>query len=134
MPSLSEGLVAVRPLRSEADYERTLQEIETLFSAPPGTPDADRLDVLTALVEAYEAKHHPVPPPDPVDALLYHLESRGLGAQDLAVYLGGQVRAEEVLSRRRALSIQMIRRLHNELGLPAEVLIRDYPLRSDPSP
>ena len=92
-------------------------------------PEADRLDVLTTLIEAYERKHHPISPPDPIEALLYHLESRGLTRRDLEPYLGGRTRVAEVLDRRRGLTIEMIRRLHEGLGLPAEILIRPYPLQ-----
>jgi HTH-type transcriptional regulator / antitoxin HigA len=119
----------LRPIRTEADYEETLAEIERLFDARPGTAEADRLEVLTTLVEAYEQKHHAILPPDPVDALLYHLESRGLTRRDLEPYLGSRARVAEVLNRKRSLTIGMIRRLHAGLGLPAEILIQPYPLR-----
>lgn len=129
MQKPSEKLVApLRPIRTEADYEAALAEIEELFMAEADTPEGDRLEVLTTLVEAYERKHHPVPPPDPIEALQYHLESRGLTRRDLEPYLGSRARVAEVLNRRRGLTIEMIRRLHQELGLPAEVLIRSYPL------
>ena len=99
------------------------------MDAQPGTPEGDRLEVLSTLVEAYERRHHPMSPPDPVDALLYHLESRGLSRRDLEPYLGSRARLAEVLNRRRPLTITMIRRLHDGLGLPAEVLIQPYALR-----
>jgi HTH-type transcriptional regulator / antitoxin HigA len=118
----------LRPIHTEADYERALSEIEQLFEAEPGTPEGDRLEVLTTLVEVYEREHHPVLPPDPIEALLYHLESRGLARRDLEPYLGSRARVAEVLNRRRGLTIEMIRRLNQGLGLPAEVLIRPYPL------
>ena len=130
MQKLSEKRAfALRPIRTEADYERTLGEIDALFGAQPDTPEGDRLEVLTMLVEAYESAHHPVLPPDPIEALQYHLESRGLTPQDLEPYLGSRARVAEVLDRRRGLTIEMIRRLHDGLGLPAEILIRPYPLR-----
>jgi len=118
----------LRPIHTEADYEQALSEIESLFEAQPDTPEGDRLEVLTTLVEAYEREQHPVLPPDPVEALLYYLESRGLARRDLEPYLGSRARVAEVLNRRRGLTIEMIRRLHQGLGLPAEVLIRPYPL------
>jgi HTH-type transcriptional regulator/antitoxin HigA len=124
-----EGLAApVRPIRNEADYEAALAEIEELFAAEVDTPEGDRLEVLATLVEAYEQKHHPIPPPDPIEALQYHLESRGLTRRDLEPYLGSRARVAEILNRRRSLTIEMIRRLHEGLGLPAEVLIRPYAL------
>ena len=120
--------MSLRPVRTEADYERALAEIQQLFGARTDTPDGDRLEVLTTLVEAYERHHHPVLPPDPVEALLYHMESRGLTRRDLEPYLGSRSRVAEVLNRRRGLTIEMIRRLNEGLGLPAEILIRPYPL------
>ncbi|MGV3722034.1 MAG: helix-turn-helix domain-containing protein [Actinomycetota bacterium] len=120
----------LRPVRTEADYDLALGEIERLFDAVPDTPEGDRLEVLTTLVEAYERRHHPVPAPDPIEAVLYHMESRGLTRRDLEPYLGSRARVAEVLNRRRPLSIEMIRRLHAGLGLPAEVLIRSYPLQT----
>ena len=119
----------VRPIKTRADHQAALKEIERLMDARLGTPAGDRLDVLTALVERYEAQHEPIAPPDPVDALLYYLESRGLTRRDLEPYLGSRARVAEVLNRRRALSIEMIRKLHVELGIPADVLIRPYTLR-----
>jgi len=129
MRKLSEVLaLPLRPIHTEADYEQALSEIETLFKAQPGTPEGDRLEVLTTLVEAYEREQHPVLPPAPVEALLYYLESRGLARRDLEPYPGSRARVAEVLNRRRGLTIEMIRRLHQGLGLPAEVLIRPHPL------
>jgi HTH-type transcriptional regulator/antitoxin HigA len=118
----------LRPIRTAADYEQALAEIEALFTARPGTPEQDRLEVLATLVEAYERVHYPIPPPDPVGALLYHMESRGLTRRDLEPYLGSRARVAEILNRRRGLTIDMIRRLHQGLGIPAEVLIQPYTL------
>jgi len=118
----------IKPIRTQRDCKAALAEIERLFDAKPGTPDGDRLDVLTTLVEAYEQQHYPVPPPDPVDAILYFMESRGLSRKDLEPFLGGRAKVSEVLNRKRPLSIEMIRRLHDGLGIPAEVLIRSYAL------
>jgi HTH-type transcriptional regulator / antitoxin HigA len=129
MQKPSEGLtLPLRPIRTEADYEAALGEIEALFDALPQTPEGDRLEVLTTLVEAYERKYHPVLPPDPIEAIQYHLESRGLTRRDLEPYLGSRARVAEVLNRRRGLTIEMIRRLHQGLGLSAEILIQAYPL------
>ena len=125
--------MSVYPIKNETDYDHALAEIEVLFAAQPNTPESDRLEVLTTLVEAYEQKYYPVPPPDPIDALLYHLESRGLSHQDLEPYIGNRVRVEEVLNRQRTLTVAMIRRLHQGLGISAEILIQSYPLaRSTP--
>ena len=119
----------IRPLCSDADYDAALAEIERLFDARVNTPDGDRLDVLTTLVEAYEARHHPIAPPDPIEAILYHLESRGLTRRDLEPMLGSRARVSEILGRRRPLTLAMIRRLSEGLGLPADVLIQPYPLQ-----
>ena len=123
----------IRPIRTEADYQTALSEIERLFHVAPGTPDADRLEVLTTLVEAYETQRFPIPAPDPVEALHYYLESRGLSRRDLEPYLGSRARVAEVLNRKRALSLEMIRRLHVGLGIPADVLIQPYGLEPAPS-
>ena len=99
------------------------------MDAKPGTPAGDRLEVLTTLVERYELQHEPIEPPNPVDALLYHMESRGLTRRDLEPYLGSRARVAEVLNRRRPLTIEMIRKLHAGLGISADVLIRPYEVR-----
>ncbi len=118
----------IRPVRNDADYQAALAEIETLFSARPGTPEGDRLDILVTLVEAYEARHMPIAAPDPVAMIEYILESRGLTRRDLEPYIGSRARVSEVLNRRRALTLEMIRKLHQGLGVPAEVLIQPYDL------
>lgn len=116
----------IRPIRTATDYDATLAEIALLVDARPGTPDGERLDVLTTLVEAYEAHHHPIPPPDPVEAILYHIESRGMTRRDLEPMLGSRARVSEVLNRRRPLTLTMIRRLCDGLGMSADVLVRSY--------
>ncbi len=120
----------IKPIKTESDYQAALTEIDRLFDVVPGTPDSDRLEVLTTLVEAYESKHDAIPLPDPIEALAYYMESRGLTRRDLERYIGSRARVAEVLNRRRALSIEMIRRLHQGLGIPAEVLIQPYELRA----
>lgn len=118
----------IHPLRTETDYEAALAEIERLFDAAPHTPEGDRLDVFATLVEAYEEQHYSMPAPDPIEALQYYMESRGLSRRDLEPYLGSRARVAEVLNRKRALSLEMIRRLHIGLGIAAEILIQPYPL------
>ena len=120
----------IRPIKTKADHRAALKEIERLMDAKPGSPAGDRLDVLATLVEHYESQHEPIEPPNPVDALLYHMESRGLARRDLEPYLGSRARVAEVLNRRRPLTIDMIRKLHDGLGISAAVLIRPYPVRS----
>lgn len=119
----------IRPIKTKADHRAALKEIERLMNAKPGTSAGDRLEVLTTLVERYESQHEPIEPPDPVEALLYHMESRGLTRRDLEPFLGSRARVAEVLNRRRALTIEMIRKLHEGLGISAEVLIRPYSVR-----
>jgi HTH-type transcriptional regulator/antitoxin HigA len=118
----------IKPIRTQRDYKATLAEIQRLFDAKSGTPDGDRLEVLATLVEAYEQQHYPILPPDPVEAIVYFMQSRGLSRTDLEPYLGSRAKVSEVLNRRRSLSIEMIRRLHDGLGIPAEVLIQPYDL------
>lgn len=114
----------IKPIRSEADYQAALKEIDKLIESQPGTPEGDRMDVLATLVEAYEAKHFPIPEPDdPVEVLGYYMESRGLNRSDLIPYLGSKERVSEVLNRKRGLSLEMIRRLHDGLGIPADLIV-----------
>jgi HTH-type transcriptional regulator/antitoxin HigA len=120
----------IRPIKTPADHRAALEQIERLMDARPGTPAGDRLDILTTLVEQYESRNEPIEPPDPIDALRYHMESRGLTRRDLEPMIGSRARVAEVLNRRRALTIEMIRRLHAELGISADVLIRPYKTRS----
>ena len=114
----------VKPIRTKADYKAALAEIEALWGARSGTPRGDRLDVLATLIDAYEAEHHPIDPPDPIDAIRFRMEQQGLTRRDLEAIIGTRTRIAEVLNRKRPLSINMIRRLHDRLGIPAEVLIR----------
>src|SRR5438128_5211041 len=114
----------VRPIRTKRDYEAALKEVERLWGAKAGTRDGDRLDVLATLIDAYEAEHYPMDPPDPIEAIKFRMEQKGLTRKDLAKILGTRTRVSEVLNRRRNLSIGMIRQLHKKLGISAEVLIR----------
>ena len=114
----------VRPIRTKRDYETALKEVERLWGAKAGTPDGDRLDVLATLIDAYETEHHPMDPPDPIEAIKFRMEQQGLTRRDLEEIIGTRTRIAEVLSRKRGLSIAMIRRLHERLGISAEVLIR----------
>ena len=119
----------LKPIRNEADYDAALEEIDRLWGAKSGTPNGDRLDVLATLIDAYEAKHHPIDPPDPVEAIRFRMEQQGLTRKDLEPMIGPRNRVADVLNRKRGLSIDMIRQLHDGLGISAEVLIR--PSRMD---
>jgi HTH-type transcriptional regulator/antitoxin HigA len=114
----------LKPIRSEEDYEEALAEAERLWGEPAGTPDGDRLDILATLIDAYEARHYPMDQPDPVEAIKFRMEQQGLTRKDLEPLIGTRTRVAEVLNRKRSLSITMIRRLHDRLGISADVLIR----------
>jgi HTH-type transcriptional regulator/antitoxin HigA len=114
----------VKPIRTKRDYEAALKEVERLWGAKSGTRDGDRLDVLATLIDAYETEHYPMDPPDPVEAIKFRMEQQGLTRKDLEEIIGTRTRIAEVLNRKRALSVGMIRRLHERLGISAEVLIR----------
>ncbi len=114
----------IKPIKTEADYREALQAVENVMDAGKDTPEGDILDVLVTLIEAYEEKHHPVLPPDPVEAIIHQMESQGLSRRDLIPFFGSRARVSEILNRKRALSINMIRKLHEGLGIPAEILIK----------
>lgn len=114
----------VAPIKTKRDYTRTLKEIEGLMDARRGTPEGDRLDVLVTLVEAWEAKHYRFDLPDPVEAIKYHMENKALEPKDLVPYIGSRNRVYEVLNRKRPLTLKMVWRLHQGLGIPAESLIK----------
>ena len=116
----------LRPIKTELDYQNALQEIEQLFDAEPNSPECDRLDILTTLVEAYEQKHFPIEAPDPIEAILYYLEARGLSDRDLESSIGNSEQIEAILNRQQPLTLDAIRRLNKNLGLPAEILIQPY--------
>lgn len=115
----------IKPIKNERDYRRVMKEIDTLMNAKPNTPAGDRLDVLATLAEAWEEKHHPIEAPDPVEAIEFVMDQRGLNRKDLEAFIGSRARVAEVLNHRRPLTLPMIRRLHSGLGIPAEVLIRE---------
>jgi len=116
----------LRPIRSKREHQAALKEAEALWNAPEGTPEADRLEVLTLLIEAYEREHFPIEDPDPIDFLKHIMEARGLARKDLEPYIGSRARVAEVLNRVRPLTLEMIRNLSDGLELPADVLIRGY--------
>jgi HTH-type transcriptional regulator/antitoxin HigA len=125
-----EALLAIRPIRSEAEYDAALATIDQLtaddMEPAEGSPEGDLLEVLSMLVEAYESEHHPMEAPDPIEAIKFRMEQGGLTRRDLEPAIGSDGRVSEVLNRRRALTLPMIRRLHEMFGIPAESLIRKY--------
>ena len=114
----------LKPIRTEADYEQALAEVGRLWGAKNGTPDGDRLDIIATLIDVYETEHYPMDPPDPIEAIHFRMEQMGLTRRDLEPIIGPRNRVSEVLNRKRGLSIEMIRGLHDKLGISAEVLIR----------
>lgn len=117
----------LKPIKNEQDYEAALQEIERLWDVAPGTPESDVLEILVTLVEAYEKEHYDLPPPDPISALEYFMESRGWTRKDLEPYIGSRGRVSEILSRKRPLTLAMIRKLEQATGIPASILVQPYP-------
>jgi len=120
----------IKPIKTETDYTEALQAIENLMDAKIDTPEGDSLDVLVTLIEAYEEKHHPILPPEPVEAIIHQMESQGLSRKDLIPFFGSRARVSEILNKKRSLSINMIRKLQKGLGISAEILIKPYNLRT----
>ena len=114
----------IRPIKTEADYEATLEEIEGLMSAAADSPEGDRLDVLVTLVEAYERDHYPMDFPDPVEAIKFRMEQQGLTVEDLVPVIGRKNRVYEILARKRPLTLRMIEGLHERFAIPAESLLK----------
>lgn len=119
-----------KPIKTKRDYQAALKFAEARMTAKPGSRAADELDVLSLLIEAYEAKRYPIPDPDPIDFLQHIMEARGLERKDLEPYIGSRARVAEVLNRVRPLSLEMIRRLSEGLTIPADVLVQRYELHA----
>ena len=115
----------IHPIKTETDYDAALAEIDRLWGSTEGSPDGDRLDVLLVLVESYEAKHHAIAPPDPIEAIKFRMEQMNLTRKDLEPLIGPRGRVAEVINRRRPLSLPMIRKLHQALHIPLESLIQE---------
>lgn len=119
-------MIQLKPIKTEADYEQALHTIDCLWEAKSGTPEGDWLDILVTLVEVYEKDRYELPPPDPIDALEYFMESRGWTRKDLEPYIGSRGRVSEILARKRPLTLAMIRRLEEATEIPAAILIQPY--------
>ena len=119
----------IKPIHTEAEYEAALAQIEASWDAVDGSEAAEQLEVLSMLVEAYEKQHFPIKAPDPIEFLNYVMETRGMARKDLEPYIGPRGRVSDIMNKVRPLSLDMIRRLSSGLGLPATVLIQNYPLR-----
>jgi HTH-type transcriptional regulator/antitoxin HigA len=124
----------IRPIHTDDDYQVALREVSAYFDnePEPGTPEGDRFEVLLTLVEAYEARHFPIDLPDPVEAIKFRMEQQGLAAKDLEPFIGSSGRVSEVLNRKRALSLRMVKRLHDGLKIPYESLLSDAAVSSAP--
>lgn len=120
----------IRAIRNDEDLAWAIGEVERYFDniPKPGTPEADRFDVLSALIEAYEDKHHAIEAPEPIELIKAHMEMFGRTQTDLAELFGSRPRASEILNKRRALTVDMIYKLHKEWGIPADCLVRPYHL------
>lgn len=118
----------LRPIKTKLDYQNALKEIEQLFDVEPNSVECDRLDILATLVETYEQKHHPIEAPDPISAILYYLETRGLSERDLVDDIGTREQVTAILNKQQPLTLDIIRRLNQNLGISAEILIKPYSL------
>ncbi len=116
----------IRPIRSDDDLTAALREVERLWNAAPGTPDADKMEVLVTLIQAFENEHHPIPDADPIDLILHAMEVKGRTQKDLAALLGSKSRASEILRRRRPLTMAQAYKINREWGIPADALIVPY--------
>lgn len=122
--------IELKPIKTEKDYKEALKQIDILWDSKPNTPNYDKLDILITLVEVYEEKNYPIDIPDPIETIKYKMEELGLKRIDIGKYLGGRSRASEILEKKRKLSLNMIRKLNQELHIPTEILIKDYKLKT----
>jgi HTH-type transcriptional regulator / antitoxin HigA len=120
----------IRPIKTDADYQAALDEVERNWDAEPGTPDGDRVEVLSTLIEAYEGRHFPIPTPDPIAAILFMMEQKGLTRRELEPAIGSRGRVSEILNRKRPLTLPMVRALSALLHIPTDVLVQPYEIQS----
>ncbi len=120
----------IRPIRTKADHRAALKEVERLWDAAPGTAEGDRVEILVTLIEAYEARHFPIAAPDPIAAIEFMMEQKGLVRRDVEPAIGSRGRVSEVLTRKRPLTLPMVRALSALLDIPAEILVQPYETRS----
>jgi len=126
---MTKAVMQIRPIRTEQDHRTAILRIEELMNAAPGSPEGDELDVLATLVDAYESKHHVIDAPDPITAIRFRMEQLQLNRKDLEPYIGSRARVSEVLSKKRPLTLQMVRRIKSGLGISADLLIQEAPPR-----
>jgi len=118
--------MVIKPIKTKKDYQAAMARLETIFDAKPGTPEGDELEVLGILIDKYEQEHYPIGYPDPIEAIKFRMEQLGYSQSDLAKVVGLKSRASEILSKKRKLTLEMIRQLHQVLGIPTDVLIQSY--------
>lgn len=118
--------MTIKPIKTKKDYQVAINRLEAIFDARPGTPEGDELEVLGILIEKYEQEHYPIDYPDPIEAIKFRMEQLGYSQNDLAKVVGLKSRASEILNRKRKLTLEMIRQLHQALGIPTDVLIQSY--------
>ncbi len=116
----------IKPIKTEKDYNKALKRLEVIFDSRPGTKDGDELDVLALLVEKFEEEHYPIEAPDPIEAIKFRMEQMGYKQKDLAKIIGYKGRVSEILNRKRKLTLEMIRSLHDKLNIPLESLVQSY--------
>jgi HTH-type transcriptional regulator / antitoxin HigA len=116
----------IKPIKTEKDYQKALKRLEQIFNARPGTKDGDELEVLSLLIENYENKHYPIEAPDPIEAIKFRMEQLGYERKDLEKIIGYKGRVSEILNKKRKLTLEMIRRIHNALQIPTDVLLQEY--------
>ena len=118
--------MTIKPIKTNKDYQAAMNRLEIIFDAQPGTPEGDELEVLGILIEKYEQEHFPIAYPDPIEAIKFRMEQLGYNQGDLAKVVGLKSRASEILNKKRKLTLEMIRQLHQALGIPTDVLIQHY--------
>ena len=122
----SEQTMTIKPIKTKRDYQAAMKRLEIIFDAQPGTPEGDELEVLGILIDKYEQEHYPIDSPDPIEAIKFRMEQMGYSQSDLAKVVGLKSRASEILNKKRKLTLEMIRQLHQALGIPTDVLIQSY--------
>jgi HTH-type transcriptional regulator / antitoxin HigA len=122
-------MLETRTIKTEAEYQAALVEIDNLLDAEPNTPECDRLEELTTLLDLYEKEHYPIEAPEPIEAILYYLEARGLSWSYLEPFIGSSEEVADILNRKKPLTLEIIRCLYQQLGISAEVLIQPYSLK-----
>lgn len=116
----------IKPITTEKDYQEALERLELIFDAKKGTEEGDELEILSILIDKYENENFPIGMPDPIEAIKFRMEQLGIGSKELVEILGYKSRVNEIFTKKRKLSLAMIRKLHSHLSIPTEVLIREY--------